>query len=849
VGIGNFHSWRKSLLARYALVTAALLLAIFAIIGWVYLNHLEDKRQASAAIQIAGNIQHSNNVMRSLLWQSEFALSEYLISPDEKQRDLTGAYLEATAQELIRLKLEGMGAPKETNFIPLYEELYFKVTQLGQDTERLIQIRLDREVLFPAMPTVVDTMNPANAQFTGAVGAMLEEVDFAGFDRELSLFRDLKELWISMISEFRVFVAFRTGTFGTPEGGMQTYSDNTELLHQAVMDKLLEVKALTEHEEIGFEVSDSYENMLQAANAWIVAYAQVKKIQSSPDWRTDIPVLQRDIRPTLVTIQGSLNELDQQAKKLYRDSVARLDRNAQRISRNLWVVAALVSLLVIFGFNYLRKRILLPVKQMAQALHAEARGDIPDTEITASDVTEMADLDYAFRTMREQVRLREKELEFMAHHDSLTELPNRAMFRKKAMELLKGPGADKKSFAIIIIGLDRFKEINDTYGYKVGDKVLCQFADTLKQNYPRAELIARLAGDEFSIVIADADTAQARHVAINMHKLFSRVFHIENRSLRVSASIGIAVYPDHGDQADSLISRASIALHQAKHDHSIIAMYSRERDPDSRFRIKIVDMLRHALENDELRVEYQPQVNTGSGLVVGYEALTRAETIMDQGITTQQLIDIAEQTGLIHPLTDWMLASVLKQCDEWGKQCSELQVGINLSTTSFHNPDLVNMIRGGLSAWNLPGRRLKLEITEGVMLSDPERAEHVLHELNELGIRISIDDFGTGYSSMQYLRRLPVHELKIDRSFVKSINDDKKDRSIVQTVIDFAHNLEILVVAEGVEDKETYEQLKAMGCDNVQGYYISRSMPGDNVIDWMDAGRWHANELHRKSAG
>jgi len=226
-----------------------------------------------------------------------------------------------------------------------------------------------------------------------------------------------------------------------------------------------------------------------------------------------------------------------------------------------------------------------------------------------------------------------------------------------------------------------------------------------------------------------------------------------------------------------------------------------------------------------------------------------APEISRQGVNVQQLIHIAEQTGLIHSLTEWVLSSVLEQCNEWKDQNVDLRVAINLSTTSFHNPDLINLIKAGLSAWDLPGDRLKLEITEGVMMTDPGRAESVLHELNEMNIKISIDDFGTGYSSLQYLRRLPVHELKIDRSFVKSINTNEKDRSIVQTVIDFARNLEMMVVAEGVEDEETYYRLKAMGCDVAQGFYISKSVPGEDINDWLGTGRWQAKEIDNSILG
>jgi diguanylate cyclase (GGDEF)-like protein len=834
--------FRKSLLARYTLVTVLLVLSIFLMGGWIYLKHLVEEQLVGDSFRAAQNIHHSSNAMQASLWQAEFALSEYLISPSDSLYDNTVENIEIVLAELKDLQSVNPEMLQDFRYKRLHDDLQLSTSQLRLDAEQLMKVRVDQNLLFPAMPIIAEKMFPANIQFFTAVNVVLEELNTQEHTLAAFVFRDLRLLWTRMISEFRVFMAFRTGTFGMPDVGMPIYSRNVETLHEGVLDKLREAESLKHHEDIGFQVSDSYDEMQEAAQLWLSGYELVREIQLSTGWRMDIPLLEKDVRPMLVHIQVSLAELDQLAEDLHQASVHRFEINADRIDRNLGFIALMVLVVMVSGFIYLRRSVLQPIAQISKALNAEARGEDTDSNVSYGDASEINDLSCAFRTMHQQVRTREKELAFMAHHDALTQLPNRVLFRKHLEEHINRLAVGKNKLAVILIGIDRFKEINDTYGYKAGDAVLCEIGRILQEDYGPAEAIARLAGDEFALAINGVDEAQARHIATNLHTLFSRVFHSGRHSLRVSASMGIALYPDHSDQVDSLISRASIALQQAKHDHSIIAMYSRDRDPGSRARIRIIDTLRHALENDRLQVEYQPQVSTQSGAVVGFEALTRAPEIIKQGINVQQLIEIAEQTGLIHPLTEWLLSSVLRQCNEWQGKYHDLQMGINLWTTSFHNPDLVNMIQGGLSAWNMRGDHLKLEITEGVMMNDPKRAERVLYELNDLDIKISIDDFGTGYSSLQYLRSLPVHELKIDRSFVKSINTDKKDRSIVQTVIDFARNLEMHVVAEGVEDKETYDRLKAMGCDVVQGFYISRAMSADGIKKWMGAGRWHAKE-------
>ena len=843
-GISYGRSFSNSLLARYVMLAVMLLVTIFVLIGWVYVQHTSDKDKVSRSIRAAQDIQQSSNEIRALLWQAEFSLSRFLIVPSPVMRERTSRYIYRSVEELESLSIDNSIVTDDTRFNQLSAELQQYMAQLRNETQRLMAVRVDRESMFPSMPTIVDIMFPANEQFATANALVLAELDPETHLNAALVFRDLQHTWTQMVSEFRVFMGFRTGTFGSAEAGMPVYAANVDLLHESILERLEIVQTFSEDDDIGFQVEIAYEDMLEAAQAWYTGFSEVSVIQSSPEWRMDIPLLEKNVRPVLLGLQDKLGELDRYAESLYQNSILRLDLNAERVSLNLWFIALLVSAVVLIGFSYFRKRILYPVSRISHALYAEARGEEIQQDVRLPNTAEISDLVNAFGRMHEEVRSREQELEFLAHHDALTQLPNRVFFRRQLASLIKQSGDSAEQAAVFMIGLDRFKEINDTYGFKVGDELLQELGRILQEDFTAAEIVARQAGDEFALVVTNTDVSQARQMATNLHTLFGRIFHSRGHNLRVSASIGISIFPDHGNTADSLISRASLALNQAKQDHSIIAMYSRERDPDSRARIKAIDTLREALEYGQLRVEYQPQLNIATGEVVGFEALTRCGPMQKLGLNPQQMIDIAEETGLIHPLTEWLLTSILQQCETWGDERTAVQVSMNLSAASFHNPDLVNLVRGGLSAWGMPGNRLKLEITEGVMMTDPRQAERVLSELNEMDIKISIDDFGTGYSSLQYLRNLPVHELKIDRSFVDSIITSKKDSSIVKTIIDFAHNLEIEVVAEGVENRETFDKLKAMRCDIVQGYYISKAVSDDEVTHWLDTGRWQSHEYN-----
>ena len=653
---------------------------------------------------------------------------------------------------------------------------------------------------------------------------------------EKFVLKDLQRIWGTMISEFRVFMAFRTGTFGRPEVGMPVYSKNVVLLHNEITKKLDVVKSLIDDEQVGFTAESSYEVMTDASREWREIFDRVRTIQSSDKWRMDTVIIEDEIRPISRAIQQQLSELDAYAAQTYQTALGDFDRATTLIGRIIIFIPLLVIAFMVTGFLYFRRQVIKPIAQMSHTMRDETVGDRAFTG-HESDASEISDLFLAFNTMNKRIEERETHLKYLVLHDRMTGLPNREFMRKKMGELLEQPDA---SFAFLLIGVDRFKEVNDCYGYKVGDQVLSHISNILQSEYQQVAFIARIGSDEYGLLMINGNETSARKLAANIHAQLALPIKTNSHLVSISVSIGISIYPEHGHSVDSIMSRAVIALQHAKQDHSIVNVYTTDRDLNSETRLKVIDELRYAIEHDKLEVEYQPQVSLKDGKVIGFEVLSRLPTMKHHNMTTQELIELAEQTGLIHQLTEWVLQSVFKHCSAWPEGNKQLSVGVNLSMASFHNPSLIDTIKAGMSSWKLPGNNLKLEITESLMMGDPQQAKRLLNEFHNMGVKISIDDFGTGYSSLNYLTDLMVHELKIDRSFIASMESSDKHRAIVKTIINIADNLGVEVVAEGVETREQYEMVRALGCYAAQGYYISTSIPEDEVEGWLDSGKWQA---------
>jgi diguanylate cyclase (GGDEF)-like protein len=431
------------------------------------------------------------------------------------------------------------------------------------------------------------------------------------------------------------------------------------------------------------------------------------------------------------------------------------------------------------------------------------------------------------RRVTRRIQRQMDEIEYRALYDELTGLPNRTLFSDRIQQAVLGARREHEPATVLLLDIDRFREINDTLGHEAGDLLLQELSGRLRHLLRESDTFARLSGDEFGILLPTTPVADASLLAERVHESLEEPFALRGLPLEVGMSIGIAAFPEHGEDADTLLQRADVAMHLAKDAHSGTATYDVAQDTNDAARLALAGELRRAIEGNELVVHYQPKASLESGRIVGVEALVRWQHPQHGLIGPHEFVPIAERTGLIKPLTRSVLATALAQCASWNASGHDLHVAVNLTIPDLLDLELPDRIAALLEKTGVAPEQLELEITETTILADPFRVRQVLSRLSEMGLRLAIDDFGTGYSSLAYLKRLPVQTIKIDRSFVSGMCEDPSDATIVRSTVDLGRNLGLAIVAEGVESQEVWDSLRALGCSLAQGYLIGRPMEAD----------------------
>ncbi len=428
----------------------------------------------------------------------------------------------------------------------------------------------------------------------------------------------------------------------------------------------------------------------------------------------------------------------------------------------------------------------------------------------------------------------QKALEYQALHDALTGLPNRLLLAQRLSAALISARAADEQVAVLILDLDHFKEVNETFGLQAGDRLLEQVGPRLRSEVRAEDMVARLGGDEFAVLLVKTDATAVNIAAARLLDALERPFEVEGQHLDVAVSIGIAISPDDGDDPDTLLRRADIALFVAKQPRGAFVRFAPEHERQGASRLTLMAELREALQHEgELFLHFQPLVRLRDRSLAGVEALVRWRHPQRGLVPPMEFVPFAEKTRLIKPLTRFVLVSALRQSVAWQRGGHPIPVSVNISMRDLVDPEFPETIATLLRAAQAPPSLLVLEITESLIMTEPERAIDTLTQLRMLGVRLAVDDFGTGYSSLAYLHRLPIHEIKIDKSFVAAMTGEGSQANIVQASVGLGHSLQLESVAEGVEDAPTWELLGALGCDLAQGYLISRPMLADEVLPWL----------------
>ena len=426
------------------------------------------------------------------------------------------------------------------------------------------------------------------------------------------------------------------------------------------------------------------------------------------------------------------------------------------------------------------------------------------------------------------------QLEQLALHDALTGLPNRALIHDRIEQALAGAARNNQPLAIIMMDLDRFKEINDTLGHHMGDELLKEVGSRLHDALRHTDTVGRLGGDEFAIIMPEVAIEGAIQAIKKLLRTFEAPFNLDGMDLSVGASMGVSMYPEHGSDLATLMKRADVAMYVAKHNKLGYFVYDSHEDQHSPSRLSLATELRGAIDNGELELYYQPIVDLKEGQVRRVEALARWQNPHRGPVSPEEFIPLLEQTGMIKTFTRWAIRTAFDQWDQWHKVGINIAIAVNLSMRNLQEPNLPNFVAEVLGDHNAANSPLELEVTESAVMENPQRVTQILTELNQMGVALAIDDFGTGYSSLSYLKKLPVNTIKIDRSFVMNMTSNADDAVIVKSTIDLAHNLGLQVVAEGVEDEDTLELLRILGCDMVQGYLLCRPLPPQEVMAFLE---------------
>jgi diguanylate cyclase (GGDEF)-like protein len=423
-----------------------------------------------------------------------------------------------------------------------------------------------------------------------------------------------------------------------------------------------------------------------------------------------------------------------------------------------------------------------------------------------------------------------KQERYKALHDSLTGLPNRKLFSLSINKTIKSSEINNDTFAVLMIDLDRFKEINDTLGHDIGDGVLVEISKRFSEVINKEQIVARLGGDEFALVIPDADNKKALSISKALHASLDTLISVKHYALTVDMSVGVAMYPKHGTDIRMLLKNSDVAMYQSKKDKVKSVIYDESLNRDFLKRLELISAIRKALINHEFELYYQPIIDAKNSKVQGVEALIRWP---ESGIGPDEFIPLAEEVNIIKEITLWVLNEALKQGKKWSLDYPNLKVSINISVLDLRDVRFPNKVSKLLDHFALPANMLVFEITESAMMLDIERVKKVINELSELGINFAVDDFGTGFSSLSLLRELPSKVIKIDRSFISNMQSEKDNAAIVQATIDLAHSIGRKAVAEGVKNEDVAALLLWMGCDYLQGYAISRPLNRDATELWL----------------
>lgn len=821
------YSKPPSLRKRYLTTTLIMGLVIVLIITISYFNMLSTKRSVTNGYQGVLEEQSKIDTVRNDLLNVNKDINLFLLDPINE--DLLSKIDTNTDSSIHLLKdlLKSehvFHTPLAQQVLPLIE----KFKQFNEEVKRLVEYRRDVNKQYPAMDISANEMEIQQDKINSGFEILKSEIESGSLvPVDQNLYSELIKThlnWIKAISQTRIYMTNRLASFS-----IETLKDQGKSLddfHRVFMQSLQQLHKRYRQED-SFEAEEILNFIQQQADKWHSNFLLMREISEHGEWRSDTMLMKNRIFPVMKTITDDLSLLETTLRIEKQNIDQQIQRSDTFFFYLIFALIAILFLFISFILISLDWMVFQPIRQLSYALKSKAI-DVSTPELGSAKTLEIATLLDAYQQMDREVSERQKALEHQAMHDHLTGLPNRLALNQRLEYQLLSCERDAGEFVLCFMDLDYFKEINDTLGHAAGDQLLIKVSRRIQGLIRKSDTLARLGGDEFALLLPKTNSENALDLVRKIITTLEQTFLVNNESINVGISIGIAVYPQDSNNVENLLQFADMAMYAAKRKRIGFSFYDSSDNIYSKERMLLSQDLAHAIESNQLEAYFQPKIELKTEKIIACEALLRWNHPQLGFIPPEQVIDAAERIGVIHKLTLQILNKAIAECAKWHQQGNKISVAVNISVTDLANEHLSEEIKTILDQHQFDYHYLILEITESVMMENLNLSLLQLNQLNKLGIKISIDDFGTGFSSLAYLKRLPVNELKIDRSFIMELNQDQNDLAIVRSTIDLGHNLGLTVTAEGVENAQTIQILNELNCDLVQGYYISRPVDSDS---------------------
>ena len=841
---------RSSLLdsyqGRYLTFALTSMLALVAGAWFAYHYVSSITAEQVARMKARNQMQHQLQQSTGYLRRIDAWVQRQLIEPGIRQP----TRLEARIEEFQSALPDPDSLPPGAEGRQLLERMrQEEIPTLKNLARRFLQLSHHNSERFPATVIMQTRMRGHAEHFLEILDQAIDELTDAVAPEQIALLSTLYRLrssWQQIVSEFRLLVANRFGVFADdPMTGLKARAHNISAYYEHLQRLLDTLSARPIPDGSLFLDETTWQRLREMADQWHQGYQEVLAELTKDPWRRDLAFYQQTLEPRLVALQDDLNQLQGILGQEAEGGIRELSATAERMTRTILLLALLLGLLLVAAYFYLHSRIIRPVLETTRALRQEALG-LSDASLEPPKLRETRELVNAFSEMKREVRRRQQGLDHLAHHDPLTQLPNRVLFKDRLEHAVNLARRNNQVVALLFLDLDNFKQINDTLGHLAGDELLVIVSRRLKNLLRHTDTVARLGGDEFAILLENvAGKRQTRNIASKILDALSEPVSIADQEFHITASIGIAMAPYDDSRPDDLIRDADAAMYEAKRrGKNAYSFFTSELLQRATSQLNLERELRGALERGEFLFHFQPIVHTHNRKIYGVEALIRWR---DSSGRLRYPDEFMETLLNLDPHQQFMERLML-QVNGLQEKCLQklsipLRVSINMSASMLRSATRHKRVLDSLTHRAHP-ELLHIEITEDTLLEDLANARVLLTEIKRLGIPLVLDDFGTGQSSLNHLRSFPFDAIKVDREFVMKLERKPEDATLVKAIVQLAHSFNMKVVAEGVENQEQYDFLRGIGCDYVQGHLLGKPVSGSRLFAQLEYIRSQSQLVH-----